>query len=369
MSKTPAPNAPTPADFQHDLLGWFDQHGRKDLPWQHPITPYRVWLSETMLQQTQVATVIPYFKAFIENFPTLESLANAPIDEVLRLWAGLGYYARARNLHKAAQCISERGGFPDTLDGLTALPGIGPSTAGAILSIAFNKSTPILDGNVKRVLARAYAISGWPGNSPANKTLWAISAQLTPVARVADYTQAIMDLGATLCTRRKPLCGTCPISSYCQAYIIGTVADYPNPKPPKTLPVKQRVFLVLRNQNRQLWLEKRPPVGLWGGLWSLPEFDSCAEAQDWCLTHALRIRKSYSLPPQRHTFSHYHLDYTPLVIDIENPTNNVMEARPALWYNAARISDLGLAAPIKLLLQHLNKENDHDEINTLCEIR
>ncbi len=347
----------TPAKFQHCLLTWFDQYGRKNLPWQQDISPYRVWLSETMLQQTQVTTVIPYFLAFTTKFPTLEHLAIADIDEVLKHWAGLGYYARARNLHKAAQRIVELGYFPDTLEGLMALPGIGQSTAGAVLSIAFHNSHPILDGNVKRVLARFYAISGWPGDSQVNKALWAASAELTPIYRVADYTQAIMDLGATLCTRSKPLCQSCPVADACQANKNGTVSVYPTPKPPKTLPSKQSVWLVLYDANQQIWLEKRPPTGIWGGLWSFPEFATLAEAEDWCISRNLHIKRQYTLASKRHTFSHYHLDYTPLIVHVENLTNNVMEANQSLWYNNAQISGLGLAAPVKTLLQQLNIKN------------
>lgn len=347
----------TPAQFQQRLLAWFDQHGRKNLPWQQDINPYRVWLSETMLQQTQVATVIPYFLAFIDRFPNLEALAQAPIDDVLQRWAGLGYYARARNLHKAAQQIFALGKFPDTLEGLMNLPGIGQSTAGAILSIAFHNSHPILDGNVKRVLTRLYAISGWPGDSRVNKVLWAASAELTPLERVADYTQAMMDLGATLCTRSKPLCLACPVAEYCAANQTGTVSDYPTPKPPKTLPSKQSVWLVLHNPENAIYLEKRPPTGIWGGLWSFPEFASIADAQDWCLARHMKISHRYTLPSKRHTFSHYHLDYTPLIIHLENPINNVMEAAQALWYNGAHSDGLGLATPVKALLQQLNTEN------------
>ncbi|MGZ4978382.1 MAG: A/G-specific adenine glycosylase, partial [Methylobacter sp.] len=251
----------SPSAFQQNILAWFDQYGRKDLPWQKDLTPYRVWLSETMLQQTQVATVIPYFNTFIAKFPDIASLANAPVDEVLHLWSGLGYYARARNLHKTAQLIAERGRFPDTPDELIALPGIGLSTAGAILSIAFNKSHPILDGNVKRVLTRFRAVSGWPGNSAVNKELWAISARLTPIDRVADYTQAMMDLGATLCTRSKPACAACPLNADCLAGLAGNSSAFPTPKPAKTLPVKQLTFLLLSDADNRILLEKRPPTG------------------------------------------------------------------------------------------------------------
>jgi len=345
-----------PSDFQQHILAWFDQQGRKDLPWQQDITPYRVWLSETMLQQTQVTTVIPYFNAFVEKFPTIDSLANAPIDDVLHRWSGLGYYARARNLHKTAQLIRDQGRFPDTLDELVALPGIGLSTAGAILSIAFKKSHPILDGNVKRVLSRFKAISGWPGNSAVNKQLWAISAHLTPLDRVADYTQAMMDLGATLCTRGKPACDECPLERHCLARMNGTVSILPTPKPAKTLPVKHLVFLLMHNNLKQILLERRPPTGIWGGLWSLPEFDSIDSAHNWCETKNMPIVHSETLTAQRHTFSHYHLDYTPVLVKTDNPINFVMEASQTVWYNAEQINNLGLPAPIKLLLQQHTRE-------------
>lgn len=341
----------SPSAFQRNILAWFDQHGRKDLPWQKDLTPYRVWLSETMLQQTQVATVIPYFNAFIAKFPDIADLASAPVDEVLHLWSGLGYYARARNLHKTAQLIAEQGRFPDTLDELLELPGIGLSTAGAILSIAFNKSHPILDGNVKRVLARFRAVSGWPGNSAVNKELWVLSAKLTPIARVADYTQAMMDLGATVCTRSKPACEACPLNAECLARRENNVSAYPTPKPTKTLPVKQLTLLLLSNADNCILLEKRPPTGIWGGLWSLPEFNSITEAHDWCLARNIHIADQQILSTRRHTFSHYHLDYTPLLVRSDNPINFVMEADRTVWYKTGQLNKLGLAAPIKLLLQ------------------
>ena len=340
-----------PSAFQQNILAWFDQFGRKDLPWQKELTPYRVWLSETMLQQTQVATVIPYFNIFTEKFPDVAYLANAPVDEVLHLWSGLGYYARARNLHKTAQLIAERDHFPDTLDELLELPGIGLSTAGAILSIAFNKSHPILDGNVKRVLSRFRAVSGDPGNSAVNKELWAISGRLTPIDRVADYTQAIMDLGATVCTRSKPACGVCPLNAGCLARLAGNVSAFPTKKPTKTLPVKQLTLLLLSDADNRILLEKRPPTGIWGGLWSLPEFDSIEAAHDWCLVRNIHIAGQQTLEIRRHTFSHYHLDYTPLLVQADNPINFVMEANQTVWYKVEQDNKLGLAAPIKLLLQ------------------
>lgn len=341
----------TPARFQQNILAWFDKHGRKDLPWQKDINPYRVWLSEIMLQQTQVTTVIPYFQAFIAKYPNVDSLARTDVDAVLQLWSGLGYYARARNLHKTARIIAEQGHFPNILAELIALPGIGQSTAGAILSIAFNKSTPILDGNVKRVLTRFKTISGWSGNSKVNKQLWAISTNFTPELRVADYTQAMMDLGATVCTRSKPACASCPLNKACLAFVTNTVADYPMPKVSKVLPVKEVIFLLLHN-NKQILLEKRPPTGIWGGLWSLPEFTSEGDASNWCVQNNIRISHQHCGTKQRHTFSHYHLDYVPLVIETSDTVDQVSATERLSWHNHQQINKLGLATPIKLLLQH-----------------
>lgn len=339
------------ANFSQRLLMWFDDYGRKDLPWQHDITPYRVWLSEIMLQQTQVSTVIPYFEKFIARFPTLDHLATADIDDVLPYWSGLGYYARARNLHKTAQTIHQRGSFPDTLPELQALAGIGHSTAGAILSIAFNKPHAILDGNVKRVLARYKGIDGWTNSTEINKQLWAISESLTPKQRCADYTQAIMDLGATVCTRKKPLCLSCPMQQDCIAYLTQRTHQLPTAKPSKTLPIKTCVFLILKNTQQHIYLEKRPPVGLWGGLWSFPEFDTIQAAVSWCIEKKLNLIAQQPLKTARHTFSHYHLDYTPLIIQTDSPINFVMEGKQTLWYNK-NTTLLGLAKPIQQLLEN-----------------
>jgi len=340
----------SPESFQHALLTWFDQHGRKDVPSQHPITPYRVWISEVMLQQTQVTTVIPYFNRFMHRFPTVEHLANAAVDEVLQHWAGLGYYARARNLHQAAKDITNQDRFPNTLESLTALPGIGLSTAGAILSIAFQTAAPILDGNVRRVLARFCAIEGWTGETKINQQLWQISTFYTPQQRIADYTQAIMDLGATVCTRSKPLCTLCPLVKNCLAYQQHKVSVLPTPKKVKPLSTKTVVLLGVKHQ-QQLYLEKRPPVGIWGGLWSLPEFDNLDAARAWCLEQQLIINSEKILPQQRHTFSHYHLDYTPFLVETDNLTNRVMEGGQNLWYNSGEIFTLALPAPITKLMQ------------------
>ncbi len=346
----------SPDEFNYQLLNWFDQHGRKQLPWQQPKTPYRVWLSEIMLQQTQVSTVIPYFNAFIARFPTIDELATASINDVLALWSGLGYYARARNLHKTAQIIHRLGYFPSTLDELTRLPGIGQSTAGAILSIAFEQSAPILDGNVKRVLSRVYAVSGWSGQSQVQKQLWEISRSLTPQHRVSDYTQAIMDLGATLCTRSKPNCARCPLQNACQAHINNSVSTYPTPKPRRALPEKHVYLLLAITPERQVLLYKRPTNGIWGGLWSLPEFQSPTEAEQWCHLKNLAILNQHALSTACHTFSHFHLNYTPLCFYLKNATHFVLESDALLWYNINKPIPLGLAAPIKNLLQNLDRE-------------
>lgn len=354
----------TPHVFQANLLHWFDQFGRKDLPWSVPVTPYRVWISEVMLQQTQVVTVIPYFNKFIQRYPNVDALAHAPLDEVLSLWAGLGYYARARNLHKAAVLIQQAGYFPDSLEGLMALPGIGRSTAGAILSIAFNKSEPILDGNVRRVLARFKAIYGWTGGNAINKQLWAVSAFYTPEKRVADYTQAIMDLGATLCTRFKPNCLACPLRSDCLALQQGRVHELPTPKTSKKIPTKHSIFVLLLNQNKEILLEKRAPVGIWGGLWSVPEIGNMQELTEWCHSRSIHVVTKEVLAIRRHTFSHYHLDYEPVLLHIENPINNVLEVDKALWYKHLQMKNIALPAPVKQLFDEINEEYN-GEISTL----
>ena len=347
----------TPKDFQDRMLGWFDNHGRKDLPWQNPATPYRVWVSEVMLQQTQVATVIPYFNAFTARFPDVRALAEAPLDSVLQHWAGLGYYARARNLYKSAQLIAARGSFPDSLDELVGLPGIGRSTAGAILSIAFKKSHPILDGNVKRVLTRFAGITEWPGATRTNNTLWELSALYTPRHRVEDYTQAIMDLGATVCTRGKPHCGSCPLASDCAARVENKTDSIPAPRPARQQPVRQVYFLCLLDRDKGVLLEQRPAAGIWGGLWSLPEFDTIEDARCWCSSRAIEIIDERVLTQQRHTFSHYHLDFTPLRFEVNNHNHFVMEGNSMLWYKPEQFTSLALAAPIKRLLQSIHEES------------
>ena len=270
--------------FARALLAWFDQHGRHDLPWQTDPTPYRVWVSEVMLQQTRVPTVLRYFPGFMERFPDVAVLAEAPLDDVLHLWSGLGYYARARNLHRAASVVRDAhdGRMPDQREALEALPGIGRSTAGAILALAHGQRHAILDGNVKRVLARYHLVEGWPGRSAVLDRLWGLAESHTPRRRVAAYTQAIMDLGATVCTRSRPLCRACPLAESCGALSHGRTAELPSPRPKPTLPERTTAFLILRDSHGRVLLERRPPSGVWGGLWSFPECAAEADAEARC---------------------------------------------------------------------------------------
>ncbi len=345
---------PHPKPFHQRILIWFDTHGRKDLPWQRDTTPYRVWVSEIMLQQTQVKTVIPYFERFMAAFPDVQTLANAADDDVLHLWTGLGYYARARNLHKAAKHVAREGKFPDTLEALCELPGVGRSTAGAILSIAFGQRASILDGNVKRVLARYRRVEGWPGQSAVHQRLWDIAEQYTPTSRSADYTQAMMDLGATLCTRAAPACDQCPLNADCEALAADDQLAYPGKKPRKAMPVKSTHFLIIRDRDGDIWLEKRPARGIWGGLWCFPEADSPASGSTRCMdlwgTEPTELEVGTLF---RHTFSHYHLDITPVVLQMDIASHAVMEASGQLWYNVRQPAQIGLAAPVAALLEQL----------------
>jgi A/G-specific adenine glycosylase len=342
-------------DFSDRVLSWFDEHGRKDLPWQQSKDPYPIWVSEIMLQQTQVLTVIPYYQRFISSFPTVHALAAAELDAVLHHWSGLGYYARARNLHRAANVImSEHGGaFPDTLDDVTALPGIGPSTAGAILSLSRDERHPILDGNVKRVLARHAAVGGWPGKTAVQQQLWKLAEQRTPTSRVGAYTQAIMDLGATLCTRSKPACERCPVVSDCEAHAANTVADYPGRKPKKAKPLRQTTMLIARTAEH-VYLERRPEAGIWGGLWSLPELDE-RSIESWCQDELnVTAATSESWQTLRHSFSHYDLDIQPILVRIDSPLSKVADSDSTTWYRLDETPPGGIAAPVRKLLDHLN---------------
>ncbi|UTF61711.1 A/G-specific adenine glycosylase [Gilvimarinus sp. DA14] len=341
--------------FAAAVLRWFDEHGRKHLPWQQNITPYRVWLSEIMLQQTQVTTVIPYFERFTNAFPCVQDLAAAPLDEVLHLWTGLGYYARARNLHKCAQQVVDEhcGAFPETVEALAALPGIGESTAGAIVSIAFKKHAAILDGNVKRVLARYHAIAGWPGQSGTLKALWEKARLHTPEQRCNHYTQAMMDLGSMLCTRTRPACESCPVGDGCVARATGQQLAYPGKKPKKDKPVKATYLLMLRSPAGELLLEQRAATGIWGGLWSFPELALEQKVAEFCTTRYGEPGTIEYWDSYRHTFSHYHLDITPVLVQLGREPDRVMEAGGALWYNVHQPENVGLAAPVKRLLESL----------------
>lgn len=341
--------------FSQTLLQWHSVHGRHDLPWQHKRSLYRVWVSEIMLQQTQVATVMPFYQRFMARFPTIRTLADAEQDEVLHLWTGLGYYARARNLHKAAQIIRDEYAdqFPENFDEVLALPGIGRSTAGAILAQALNKRHAILDGNVKRVLTRLYAIEGWPGKKEIENQLWEIAESLTPDEQLTDYTQAIMDLGATVCAR-KPDCTVCPFNDHCAACQQGNMTDYPTSKKRKTLPVKTTTMLVLQNEAGEILLHQRPASGIWGSLWSLPEFqqNTLDNLSIWCESE---LGLSINLPEVqtafRHTFSHFHLDILPVVAQAKALANRVMEADNRVWYNTQQPETLGLPAPVVKILK------------------
>jgi len=344
--------------FARQVLAWFDVHGRKSLPWQHDPTPYRVWVSEIMLQQTQVATAIPYYERFMIRFPNLAALADAAIDDVLAHWSGLGYYARARNLHKAAGiAVSEHGGaLPLSLDALVALPGIGRSTAGAILSLADGQATPILDGNVKRVLARCFAIDGWPGKSDVLAELWLLSESLTPTKRTGEFNQAMMDLGATLCTRSRPACERCPLAADCLGLESGEPSNYPGKKPKKVIPTRQTVMWALHDPSGDILLQKRPPSGIWGGLWSLPETPGIQAVEEWLETAGLKsLDKPSSFARLTHTFSHFHLEIDVQRLNVVIRDKAVLETTERVWYNGDNLPG-GVAAPVSRILKSMAGE-------------
>ena len=345
--------------FSDRVLTWFDNHGRTDLPWQRSNDAYRTWVSEIMLQQTQVQTAVPYFERFVASFPTVTTLADAARDDVLHHWSGLGYYARARNLHRAAKIVAEEMGgvLPTDIDELTALPGIGRSTAGAILSLAHDQWHPILDGNVKRVLARHEAIDGWPGKAAVATRLWALAEDRTPMRRTGAYTQAIMDLGATLCTRSKPDCVRCPVSVDCKAHAAETVAEYPGRKPKKEKPLRTTTMLIA-NDTERVFLERRPEAGIWGGLWSLPELGD-RTIEDWC-REKFDVANAATEPwgTLRHSFSHYDLDIRPILVRVERPSSKVADGDDTTWYRLDEQPPGGMAAPVKKLIDQLKKSSN-----------
>jgi len=351
-----APGHSPAREFSDRLLSWFDQHGRSYLPWSRSRDPYRIWVSEIMLQQTQVTTVIDYYRRFMTRFPTVHKLAAGDIDEVLHLWTGLGYYARARNMHQAARIIvAEHGGeLPADLEALVKLPGIGRSTAGAILAFAYRQRQPILDGNVKRVLARVHRVDGWPGRRAVEKRLWALADACTPAERVDDYTQAIMDLGAGVCLHRSPRCGACPVAGLCAGYRHGDAERFPGKAPRRRKPVKATGMLLIRNEQGEVLLEQRPPAGIWGGLWGLPECDASLPAATREFDQLGLILETGA--PQRavrHTFTHFHLDITPIPAQVRAPLDAIMDKENLVWYNPRQPRALGLAAPVKKLIDTL----------------
>ena len=359
------PNAP----FAQAVLTWYDKFGRKHLPWQQNKTLYGVWLSEVMLQQTQVATVIPYFERFVKTFPNLTALADAPLDEVLHLWTGLGYYARARNLHKAAQVMRDQycGKFPTEFEQVLALPGVGRSTAGAILSSCLNAPYAILDGNVKRVLSRYFAVNGWPGEKKTEDRLWQLTGEVTPNTQVADFNQAMMDLGAMVCTRSKPKCSLCPLQSNCRANAEQNWQAYPGKKPKKALPERESYFLLLEKDGK-VALEQRENAGLWGGLYCFPQFADKQELLAYLASNGILQYQEWAA--FRHTFSHFHLDIYPIYARFDDQTNpedvdrsdwkkvaekqnqyqSALLSAVKYWYDPQNPEPIGLATPVKNLL-------------------
>jgi A/G-specific adenine glycosylase len=360
MSGGPANgDAPSTASIAPALIAWHAKHGRHDLPWQLARTPYRVWVSEIMLQQTQVPTVIPYFERFMRRFPDAAALAAAPLDEVLHLWSGLGSYARARNLHRAAQRIHDElgGRFPESFEEVAALPGVGRSTAGAILALARDERHPILDGNAKRVLARCFGIEGDPGSRAVLERLWAAAEASTPREQVATYTQAIMDLGATVCVRRRPLCAGCPLEDRCIARESGRQHALPCARAGRQRRERECFMLLATREDGSVLLERRPARGIWGGLWCPPEFSAPESAADFaarrlaCATAELRPEA-----PLRHAFTHFDLAITPL--RLECPGGGlaaVLEGPEVIWYNPREPAAVGLPAPVRLLIERLDR--------------
>jgi A/G-specific adenine glycosylase len=340
--------------FSQPLLGWYHQHGRKNLPWQQVKDAYRIWISEIMLQQTQVQTVIPFFERFIARFPTVQSLSEATEDEVLAYWSGLGYYSRARNLLKAAQTImsNHQGRFPDTEDALMQLPGIGASTAAAIASLAFDKPAAILDANVKRVLSRYFMVEGLPHLSEVNKKLWELAQACMPTTDCASYTQAIMDLGAMICTSKHAQCKSCPLDKTCQAYQNQMVNQFPFKAIKKLRPVKKEQFLLLYSEKNEIYLEKRPSPGIWGGLWSLPAIGLEEDPASFIkLEYDLHCSAIESLIDIKHTFTHFHLHIKALALKTEGDIQQPLEKK-GQWFAAMECGKLGLAKPVRDIINH-----------------
>ena len=337
--------------FSKWIITWFRQHGRRGLPWQCGNDPYPIWISEIMLQQTQVNTVIPYFHRFIQKFPTVQALAESETDEVLCVWSGLGYYSRGRNLHRAARIIHHKHGgvIPHDKEQLMALPGIGRSTAGAILALSFKQRHAILDGNVKRVLSRFYAVSGWPGKAKVTKRLWQLAETLTPEIAVDQYTQAIMDLGATICRLRQPKCEVCPVAKGCTARRKKAQHCYPTPRPKKILPLRKIIFLLLYKKTGEVLLEKRPATGVWGGLWCFPECRFDEDVSTYLSTttgyYGIITKK---LPAIQHTLTHFRMEIVPVCLRAIGRQRQVADH---LWHLPEQVTALAVPVPVKRLLQ------------------
>jgi len=343
--------------FSARLIRWHKRHGRHDLPWQNTRDPYRVWLSEIMLQQTQVATAAPYYLRFLERFPTLDGLAAAPVAEVMALWSGLGYYARARNLHAAACAVMrEHGGiFPHDPEAISQLPGIGRSTANSIATFCFGAAAPILDGNVRRVLCRAFGIEGFPGSGAVEKRLWTLATELMPKRDAAIYNQAQMDLGATLCTRSKPACMRCPFADDCVARRDGRVGELPTPRPKKTVPRRSARYAIIIHEHAVL-LERRPPAGISGGVSSPPQIPA-TEADDGVGAQqhlGLACTPARALASLTHTFTHFVLELQPVLLHASTPTCTLIADDGALrWHALADLADAALPAPMRKILDAL----------------
>ncbi|MDY0013778.1 MAG: A/G-specific adenine glycosylase [Rhodocyclaceae bacterium] len=354
MQAAPPPAILPDPTFAPRLLAWQATHGRHDLPWQGHQDPYPVWLSEIMLQQTQVDTVIPYYQRFLARFPDLASLAGAPVEAVMALWSGLGYYARARNLHRCAQVLmTQHGGrFPPSAQAIAELPGIGRSTAAAIAAFAFGERRAILDGNVKRVLCRVFGVEGFPGERAVENRLWALAEALLPETRVGAYIQAQMDLGATLCTRARPACPRCPLRASCVASQTGRQASLPTPRPRKTPPRKvSRVLVILRDG--AVLLERRPPAGIWGGLLALPEIPAEADAVRWAATElGLAAHPAQALPALTHAFTHFVLEIRPELVEAREGGIRLAEG-PQSWLALAELEGAALPTPVRRILEGL----------------
>jgi A/G-specific adenine glycosylase len=332
--------------FAAKLTAWQREHGRRDLPWQGTRDPYRIWLSEVMLQQTQVSAVIPYYERFLRRFPTVAALAAASEDQVLRLWSGLGYYARGRNLHAAAKAVVAQAGFPETSKQLEELPGVGRSTAAAIAVFAYGERAAILDGNVKRVLARYFGIDGWP----LDERLWPLAERLLPRQSIETYTQALMDLGATACTRNAPRCGACPVADGCEARKTGRTAQIPAPRPRKALPEKSVTWLLLRSRGRVL-MEKRPAPGLWGGLWTFPEAPG-RDVRGYCRrSFGCEIASRTPLAPLEHGFTHFRLRIRPLLCQVAQKP--FLSAPGRQWFAVDEAAAAAVPAPVRKLVLSL----------------